>query len=104
MIKTFLASLLTLTFALADAHILVYHRFDDPRHVSTDISIQNLRAQFEYFKNNGYEVVKLSRLVDAVMLASRSLITGLLSPLMMDTKAFTITLLAYLKSITTHLL
>ena len=66
MIKTFLASLLTLTFALADAHILVYHRFDDPRHVSTDISIQNLRAQFEYFKNNGYEVVKLSRLVDAV--------------------------------------
>ena len=66
MIKTFLASLLTLTFALADAHILVYHRFDEPRHASTDISIQNLRAQFEYFKNNGYEVVKLSRLVDAV--------------------------------------
>ena len=66
MIKTFLASLLTLTFALADAHILVYHRFDEPRHASTDISIQNLRAQFEYFKNNGYEVVKLSRLVGAV--------------------------------------
>lgn len=66
MIKTFLASFLTLTFAFADAHILVYHRFDDPRHVSTDISTKNLREQFEYFKNNGYEVVKLSKLVDAL--------------------------------------
>jgi polysaccharide deacetylase len=66
MIKTLLASFLALTFALADAHILVYHRFDDSRHTSTDISIKNLREQFEYFKNNGYEVVKLSKLVDAL--------------------------------------
>ena len=66
MIKTFLASLLTLTFAFADAHILVYHRFDEPRHASTDISIKNLKEQFEYFKNNGYEVVKLSKLVEAL--------------------------------------
>jgi len=68
MIKTFLASLLTLTFAFADAHILVYHRFDDPRHASTNISIKNLKEQFEYFKNNGYEVVKLSKLVEALNL------------------------------------
>ena len=40
-------------FALADAHIFNYHRFDDDRHPSTNISSKNLREQFEYFKEKG---------------------------------------------------
>ncbi len=51
---------------LADAHIFVYHRFGDTRHPSTDTSIDVLKKQFEYFRKNGYEVVPLSRLVDAL--------------------------------------
>ncbi len=51
---------------LADAHIFVYHRFGDTRHPSTDTSIDVLKKQFRYFKKNGYEVVPLSRLVDAL--------------------------------------
>lgn len=103
MIKTFLASLLTLTFALADAHILVYHRFDEPRHASTDISIQNLRAQFEYFKNNGYEVVKLSRLVDAVNAGEPIPDNWIVITIDDGYKAFITRRLKFLKSITTHL-
>ena len=53
-------------FALADAHIFNYHRFDDDRHPSTNISSKNLREQFEYFKEKGYEVIPLSKLVDAI--------------------------------------
>ena len=43
-------------FALADAHIFNYHRFDDDRHPSTNISSKNLREQFEYFKEKGCHV------------------------------------------------
>lgn len=50
----------------ADAHVLVYHRFDEPKHQSTQISTQKLKEHFEYFKNNGYEVVPASRLIAAI--------------------------------------
>lgn len=52
--------------AFADAHIFVYHRFDDSRYPSTNISLETLRAQFDYFKNNNYEVIPLSKLMNAV--------------------------------------
>ncbi|QCD51773.1 polysaccharide deacetylase family protein [Campylobacter sp. RM16192] len=51
---------------LADAHIFNYHRFNDDRHPSTNISNENLRAQFDFFKENGYEVIPLSKLVNAI--------------------------------------
>ena len=51
---------------LADAHIFVYHRFGDSRHQSTNVSIEVLKREFEYFKKNGYEVVSLSKLVKAI--------------------------------------
>jgi peptidoglycan/xylan/chitin deacetylase (PgdA/CDA1 family) len=51
---------------LADAHIFVYHRFGDLRHPSTDTSIAVLKKQFDYFKQHGYEVVPLHRLVEAL--------------------------------------
>ncbi len=60
----FLLILLPLTI-LADAHIFVYHRFGDPKHASTNTSIEVLRAEFDYFKQHGYEVVPLSTLYDA---------------------------------------
>ncbi|MBD3792841.1 MAG: polysaccharide deacetylase family protein [Campylobacterales bacterium] len=50
----------------ADAHIFVYHRFGDSRHPSTNTSLQELRNEFNYFKKNGYQVVKLETLVDAL--------------------------------------
>ncbi len=49
----------------ADAHIFVYHRFGDPAHASTNTSLEVLRAEFEYFKNNGYKVIPLSTLAKA---------------------------------------
>ena len=65
-----LASVLTVfasvQLAFADAHIFNYHRFDDDRHPSTNISSKNLREQFDYFKEKGYEIVPLSKLVDTI--------------------------------------
>ena len=50
----------------ADAHIFVYHRFGDDRYPSTNTTIQELRKEFTYFKENGYEVVPLEKLVNKV--------------------------------------
>jgi peptidoglycan/xylan/chitin deacetylase (PgdA/CDA1 family) len=52
--------------AIADAHIFIYHRFGDDRYPSTNISIQTLKAQFDYLNENGYEVVPLSTIVDSI--------------------------------------
>ncbi|ALV25404.1 polysaccharide deacetylase [Campylobacter iguaniorum] len=54
------------TWVFADAHIFIYHRFDDARHPSTSISSQALRNQFNYFKQNGYKVVKLDEIIKKV--------------------------------------
>ena len=59
-----LLALLPLT-VWADAHIFVYHRFGDAKHASTNTSLETLRAEFEYFKNNGYTVVPLSAFATA---------------------------------------
>lgn len=48
---------------LADGHIFIYHRFADARYPSTSISIEKLKEQFEYLKQNGYKVVPLKTLV-----------------------------------------
>lgn len=72
MFKNFKIPLLILvyfstTFWLyADAHIFVYHRFGDSRHPSTNTSLQELRNEFNHFKKNGYKVVTLETLVDAL--------------------------------------
>jgi peptidoglycan/xylan/chitin deacetylase (PgdA/CDA1 family) len=50
----------------ADAHIFVYHRFGDTRYPAADTSVEVLIKQFDYFKTHGYEVVPLSRLVEAL--------------------------------------
>lgn len=50
---------------MADAHIFVFHRFDDAKHRSTSTATATLRAEFDYLKANGYKVIPLSRLAEA---------------------------------------
>jgi len=50
----------------ADAHLFVYHRFGDDRYPSTNVSIQTLRAQFDYLNANGYKVVPLSLIIESI--------------------------------------
>ncbi len=49
-----------------DAHIFVYHRFGDTRHPSTNTTIKELKKEFDYFRDNGYKIIKLERLVNAL--------------------------------------
>lgn len=60
-----LSALFSLTL-FADAHILVYHRFDDVRHPDTSTTTASLLAQFEYLKTHGYKVVPLSTIYHAL--------------------------------------
>ncbi len=63
--QALLLALVSLTL-WADAHIFVYHRFGDSAHASTNTSIEVLRKQFEYFKNNNFKVITLERLNNAL--------------------------------------
>ena len=60
-----LLALLVLTL-WADAHLFVYHRFGDDKHASTNVSLATLKKQFDYFKNNNYEVISMARLNKAL--------------------------------------
>ena len=51
---------------LADGHIFVYHRFDDTRYPTTNISTKELRKEFNYLKKNGYKVVPLIDIVNKI--------------------------------------
>jgi peptidoglycan/xylan/chitin deacetylase (PgdA/CDA1 family) len=62
--KLLLLTLLPL-YLWADAHLFVFHRFGDARHLSTNTSVKTLRAEFEYLKKNNYEVISLKRLHEA---------------------------------------
>jgi peptidoglycan/xylan/chitin deacetylase (PgdA/CDA1 family) len=53
-------------FVWADAHVFVYHRFDDDRYKSANTTTKQLREQFDYFKNNGYEVVPIEKIIQKV--------------------------------------
>lgn len=50
----------------ADAAVLVYHRFDDVRFPSTSIGTEKLREDFQWLRDNGYNVVPLSEIVQSV--------------------------------------
>lgn len=53
-------------YLFCDAKVFIYHRFDDPKHQSTNTntSTKELKAQFEYFKTNNYEVVPLEKILN----------------------------------------
>ena len=61
--KSLLLLLLTAITLWADAHIFVYHRFGDSRYPTTNTTIEELKKEFEYFKNNGYKVIPLQKLI-----------------------------------------
>ena len=60
--KYFIFLTLLNLYAFANAHIFVYHRFEDPRYSSANTSNTQLIEQFEYFKNNNYKVVPLDKI------------------------------------------
>ena len=47
------------------AVVLMYHKFDEP-YKSTSVTIDQFIEQMEFFKNNGYEIVPLGKVVSAV--------------------------------------
>lgn len=51
-------------YLFCDAKVFIYHRFDESKHQSTNTSIKELKAQFEYFKTNNYEVVPLEKILN----------------------------------------
>ena len=62
--KYFLLLCLSYLYLNANAHIFIYHRFGDSKHESTNTSLEELEKEFIYFKNNGYEVVPLTKIID----------------------------------------
>lgn len=64
--KYFVLLFLSVLTLWADAHIFVYHRFNDDRYPTTNTSNENLKKDFEFFKNNGYKVVPLNTLVQTI--------------------------------------
>ncbi|MEA3354572.1 MAG: polysaccharide deacetylase family protein [Campylobacterota bacterium] len=58
--------IISFSLSFADAHIFVYHRFDDGRYPSANTSIEELTRQFDYFKENNYEVVPLKSIITKI--------------------------------------
>ena len=55
--------LISTSYIFANAHIFVYHRFADDRYQSANTTIKELTKQFDYFKENNFEVVPLSKIL-----------------------------------------
>jgi len=51
---------------MADGHIFVYHRFDDNRYPTTNISTKTLKKEFDYLKRHNYKVVSLIDMVEKI--------------------------------------
>lgn len=52
--------------SFADAHILVYHRFNDTRYQTSNIKTEKLRKDFQYLKDNGFKVVELEKIIEKI--------------------------------------
>ena len=67
MAKRFLFLLMLLPpYLFGDGHIFVYHRFDDTRYPTTNISTKELRKEFNYLKKHHYKVVPLIDIVNKI--------------------------------------
>ncbi len=51
---------------MGDAHIFVYHRFDDARYPTTNTSLKELEREFSYLKKHDFHVIPLAKLVQAL--------------------------------------
>ncbi|MEA3314719.1 MAG: polysaccharide deacetylase family protein [Campylobacterota bacterium] len=58
--------LISFSTLFANAHIFVYHRFEDIRYPSANTTVKELTKQFEYFKKHNYKVVPLKTILDKV--------------------------------------
>jgi peptidoglycan/xylan/chitin deacetylase (PgdA/CDA1 family) len=65
MIRVLLLLLISI-FSFGDGHIFVYHRFDDNRYPTTNISTKTLRAEFNYLRKHNYKVVSLDDFVKKI--------------------------------------
>ena len=52
--------------AFSNGTIFVLHRFDDKRYPTTSIDTEWLKKYFDYLKENDYEVVRLSAMVEKI--------------------------------------
>jgi len=50
----------------ADATVFIYHRFGEDSIPSTNVPVENFKLQMEYLRDNGYRVVPLREIADAV--------------------------------------
>ena len=64
--RFFLLLCVCVLYLKADAHIFLYHRFNDDRYPSTSTSNDELKKQFQYLKDNGYEVVPLEKIIQKI--------------------------------------
>jgi peptidoglycan/xylan/chitin deacetylase (PgdA/CDA1 family) len=46
--------------------VLIYHRFGEDRYPSTNVSVDRFREQMAYLRDNNYQVIPLSSLIDAL--------------------------------------
>jgi len=56
--------IISFSYIFANAHIFVYHRFGDDRYPSANTSKEELIQQFEYLKQNNYQVVPLKKIIN----------------------------------------
>jgi len=63
MIKRVIKFFLIPSFLWGDAHIFLYHRFNDSKHSYTNTSTKVLIRQFEYLKKHNYKVVNSKTLL-----------------------------------------
>ncbi len=62
--KYFLLIFLFCIELFANAHIFVYHRFDENKHPYTNTSIKDLEKHFLFLQKNNYKVVTTSQIVE----------------------------------------
>lgn len=53
-------------FADSSAVAFMYHRFDEPKYPSTNIKMEQFRAQLEYLKDNDYNIWHISKIISHI--------------------------------------
>lgn len=60
----FLLIFISYIYLQANAHIFVYHKFGDDKSKSTNTPLEELRQEFQYFKDYGYKVVPIEAILE----------------------------------------